>query len=311
MTVNSLMKYFLAAVSGVAAILLFSFADQGVLAMAAKYASDKPTLMRFMRDMGYPKIGEWCGEFAASVIARAGGTPPSDAAVASNWRRYGTPDVMPHVGDVAVADRGVPTGETGSHVGFVTGVDLKNGMFTLESGNSRNIYTTRNISCFSFHTPPNNVLSALIGNGVPRETAIGKTVTSLPLSRASMGVYPFVTAISSPNSDGCSQGGLDTDHYDQNGDSLHRVQAPVRCDSLGACRHAGVRMTKGRPCLENNIDGERVRVLHLPPSDADFFATPHACLGNRPCIDHIGTAGVATAKSKQSVGARPRASSDL
>jgi len=171
-TVNSLMKYLLAAVSGATAILLFSLADQGVLAMAARYAGDRPTLIRFMRDMGHPKIGEWCGEFAASVIMRAGGSPPADAAVASNWRGYGTPDATPHVGDVAVADRGVPTGETGSHVGFVTDVDLKNGTFTLESGNAGNIYTTRKISCFSFRTPPSNVLSALIGNGVPPRTAL-------------------------------------------------------------------------------------------------------------------------------------------
>jgi hypothetical protein len=242
MVVNSLIKYLLAAVSGATAILLFYLADQGVLAMAAKYASDKPTLMRFMRDMGYPKIGEWCGEFAASVIARAGGTPPSGATIASNWRSYGKPDAMPHVGDVAVADRGVPTGATGSHVGFVTGVDLKNGTFTLESGNSSSIYTTRKISCFSFHTPPDNVRSALIGNGVPAGTAIGKTLTGLPLSRASLAVYPFVSAISWPNSHDCSQGSLDTDHYDEtgNGDSLQRVQTPARCDSLCAHPHASI-----------------------------------------------------------------------
>jgi uncharacterized protein (TIGR02594 family) len=227
-------------VSGATAILLFYLADQGVLAMAAKYANDEPTLIRFMRDMGYPKIGEWCGEFAASIITRAGGTPPSDAAVASNWRRYGTPDAMPHVGDVAVADRGVPTGAIGSHVGFVTGVDLKNGTFTLESGNSSDIYTTREISCFSFHTPPNNVLSALIGNGVPPGTVIGKTLNGLPLSRASIGVYPFVSTISSPNSDDCSEDSLDTDYYDEigNGGSLQRVQPSARCDSLCACPHA-------------------------------------------------------------------------
>lgn len=194
-TVNTLMKYLLAAMSGATAILLFYLADQGVLAMAARYAGDKPTLIRFMRDMGYPKIGEWCGEFAASVIMRAGGSPPSGAAVASNWRGYGTPDATPHIGDVAVADRGVPTGETGSHVGFVTDVDLNNGTFTLESGNASNIYTTRKISCFSFHTPPNNVLSALIGNGVPSGSAVGGTITRLPLSRVSIG-DPFLSSSS-------------------------------------------------------------------------------------------------------------------
>lgn len=248
-----LMKYFLAAMGGAIGImLLFYFVDQGVLGMAAKYAEDEPKLVTFMRDMGYPKAGEWCGEFAASVIKRAGGTPPSDAAIASNWRRYGTPDAMPHVGDVAVAGRGVPTGSIGSHVGFVTGVDLKSGTFTLESGNSSNIYTTRKISCFSFHTPPDNVLSALTGNGVPSGTAIGNVLTGLPLSRASIGAYLFLP---SPDSDDCSQRGLDMDNLDRNNDgeiqiddSLQQVQAPA-----------------------NSLDGERVCVPHLPSSEAPRF----------------------------------------
>jgi hypothetical protein len=232
-------------------MLLFYFADQGVLGLAAKYADDEPTLIKFMSDMGYPKAGEWCGEFAASVIKRAGGTPPTGAAIASNWRGYGTPDSMPHVGDVAVADRGVPTGATGSHVGFVTDVDLMSGTFTLESGNASNIYTTRKISCFSFNTPPNNVLAALIGNGVPSGTAIGNALTGLPPSLASIRVYPFGLATSSPDPDDCSQDSLDTDNDDeiQNDDSLQRVQAPA-----------------------HSLDGERVCALHLPPSDA-----PRSC----------------------------------
>ena len=92
--VSRLMRYyFLVAIGGATAImLLFYFADQGVLGMAAKYADDEPKLIKFMSDMGYPKTGEWCGEFAASIIKRAGGTPPSGAAIASNWRGYGTPD---------------------------------------------------------------------------------------------------------------------------------------------------------------------------------------------------------------------------
>jgi hypothetical protein len=243
--VSRLMKYLLAAIGGATAIMaLFFFADQGVLATAARYADDEAKLIKFMSDMGYPKTGEWCGEFAASIIKRAGGTPPSGAAIASNWRGYGTLDAMPHVGDVAVADRGVSTGATGSHVGFVTDIDLKNGTFTLQSGNSSDIYTTRKISCFSFHTPPNNVLSALTG------TAIGNALTGLPISRASIRIYSFVPAISSPDPDDCSQGGLDTDNDDEiQNDNLQRVQAPA-----------------------SSLDGARVC---LPPSDATRFC-PYA-----------------------------------
>ena len=241
--VSRLMKCFLAALGGATAIMLLFYC---VLGMAAKYAEDEPNLIKFMSDMGYPKTGEWCGEFAASVIKRAGGTPPSGAAIASNWRGYGTPDAMPHVGDAAVADRGVPNSATGSHVGFVTDVDLKNGTFTLESGNSSNIYTTRKISCFSFHTPPKSVLSALTGNGVLSGTAIGIALTGLPLM--------LVPAKSSPDPDDCSQGSLDTDNYDeiQNDDSLQQVQAPA-----------------------TSLDFERVYVLPLPRSDAPRFC-PYA-----------------------------------
>ena len=135
----------------------------------------------------------------------------------------------------------------------MTDVDLKNGTFTLESGNSSDIYTTRKISCFSFHTPPNNVLSALTGNGVLSGTAIN-ALTGLPLSRASIGVYAFVPAKSSPDPDDCSQGSLDTDNYDeiQNDDSLQQVQAPA-----------------------TSLDFERVYVLPLPRSDAPRFC-PYA-----------------------------------
>ena len=59
---SRLMKYFLTAIGGATAImLLFYFANQGVLGMAAKYTDDEPKLVKFMSDMGYPKIGEWCG----------------------------------------------------------------------------------------------------------------------------------------------------------------------------------------------------------------------------------------------------------
>jgi hypothetical protein len=276
MTMDFSMKYFLAALVGAIAIMLvFYFADRGVLATAAKYADDEPKLVEFMRDMGYPKYGEWCGEFAASIIKLAGGTPPSGAAVASNWRRYGTPDTMPRVGDVAVADRGVPTGETGSHVGFVTDVNLKRDTFTLESGNADSIYTTRRISCFSFHTPPSNVLSALTGNG------FGKALTGLPLRRASVEVYPFGLAISSANPDDCGQGSLDTANYDEihTGDGLQRVQAPDR-----AC------------------------ALHLPPADTPRFC-PYAGMTPESTMDRpSGRCTATTTKGTQCLAWRVRAS---
>ena len=90
---------------------------------------------KFMRDQGYPKAGNWCGEFAASVVKSAGGTPPKNPAIASNWRNWGTAvDGAPQPGDVAVR-RGAATGSTGSHVTFVEGYDAKTGRFTGLGGN--------------------------------------------------------------------------------------------------------------------------------------------------------------------------------
>jgi hypothetical protein len=90
---------------------------------------------QFMRAQGYPKAGNWCGEFAASVVKSVGGKPPPGAAVASNWRKWGNPvEGLPQPGDIAVR-KGARTGDTGSHVTIVEGVDPKTGAFTGLGGN--------------------------------------------------------------------------------------------------------------------------------------------------------------------------------
>ena len=92
-------------------------------------------VQQFMAQQGYPKQGNWCGEFAASVVKSVGGKPPPGAAVASNWRRWGTAvEGLPQPGDIAVR-KGAPTGSTGSHVTIVEGVDPKTGRFTGLGGN--------------------------------------------------------------------------------------------------------------------------------------------------------------------------------
>jgi hypothetical protein len=110
---------------------------------------------RFMAAQGYPKAGNWCGEFAASVVKAAGYTPPAGAAVASNWRRFGTADPVPHVGDIAVANRGVATGATGSHVTFVESYDPTTGRFTGLGGNQRaGFESSFAASGYTFRRPP-------------------------------------------------------------------------------------------------------------------------------------------------------------
>jgi uncharacterized protein (TIGR02594 family) len=280
------MKYFLVAMGGAAAImLLLYFADQGVLATAARYADDEPALIKFMSDMGYPKNGDWCGEFAASIIRKAGGVPPSSAAIASNWRRYGKPDATPRVGDVAVADRGVRTGAIGSHVGFVTSVDLKTDTFTLESGNAGNIYTTRRISCFSFQSPPDTVVSAL--TGLRLGPAIAAALTGQPLGHASAGLYPVMSAMSAAYLNDCSQ--RSGDDYDEvgNDEILQWVQVST-----------------------SNLEIRQACGLHLPPSDARRFC-PNARMTHATMHRTYRRCAATTTKDKQCLASSGRVSACL
>jgi uncharacterized protein (TIGR02594 family) len=110
---------------------------------------------QFMASQGYPKNGNWCGEFAASVVKAAGGAPPSGAAVASNWRGLGTPTNNPQPGDIAIRrfDRSgnpVPTGSTGSHVTFVQSIDPKTGQFVGLGGNQGNFQSQYPLAGYEF-----------------------------------------------------------------------------------------------------------------------------------------------------------------
>jgi hypothetical protein len=108
--------------------------------VAVQTGGDSAAIGRFMAAQGYPKAGNWCGEFAASVVKKAGYQPVAGAAVASNWRKWGEADAAPHPGDIAVRNnsyRGtgyVPTGALGSHVAIVKGV-TPDGRVILEGGN--------------------------------------------------------------------------------------------------------------------------------------------------------------------------------
>jgi hypothetical protein len=75
----------------------------------------------FIRSQGYNVNSAWCGDFAAATVKAAGGTPPKNPQVASNWRNYGQQVETPEPGDIAVR-KGVRTGSTGSHVTVVDSV---------------------------------------------------------------------------------------------------------------------------------------------------------------------------------------------
>jgi len=125
-----------------------------ILARAREVAltSGPAGVERFMRAQGYPRAGNWCGEFAASVVKSAGYKPPQNPAIASNWRRFGTVDPVPHPGDIAVR-RGVATGSTGSHVTIVEAVH--GGRFTGLGGNQRAGFESNfPVGGYEFRRPP-------------------------------------------------------------------------------------------------------------------------------------------------------------
>lgn len=125
-------------------------------------------LQQFMAAQGYPKSGNWCGEFAASVVSASGGQPPKGAAVASNWMNWGE-----HVdaenakaGDIAVRKRSrfggmSRPGQTGSHVGLVDSVDSRSGRFNLLGGNQGRPIVPHGLNEYEFRRGRSNIDNAL------------------------------------------------------------------------------------------------------------------------------------------------------
>lgn len=116
-------------------------APNSILQEARKVALLGPgPLAEYMRSKGYPQSSAWCGDFAASVIKSAGGAPPKNPSIASNWRNWGTAVDSPQPGDIAVRKYSrfgggyTPTGATGSHVTIVGDVG-DNGTFSGIGGN--------------------------------------------------------------------------------------------------------------------------------------------------------------------------------
>jgi hypothetical protein len=135
----------------------------GILARAraVAFAGGPGAVEKFMASQGYPKHAQWCGDFASSVVKASGYKPPPGSSVASNWRRWGEVDPTPHAGDIAVRKTSyragheyVPTGETGSHVTLVEGVDPKTGMFTGLGGNQGAFEKQFASGQYEFRRPP-------------------------------------------------------------------------------------------------------------------------------------------------------------
>jgi hypothetical protein len=129
-------------------------------------------LQHFMASQGYPKSGNWCGEFAASVVHAAGGRPPRGAAVAANWLNWGR-HVDPsdvRVGDIAVRRYSrygglAHPGSVGSHVGVVHDFDVSSGTFGLLAGNQSRAIVHHGMSEYEFRRGTVDI-SGLHGGGL-------------------------------------------------------------------------------------------------------------------------------------------------
>lgn len=164
---------------------------------------------QFMTAQGFPQSGAWCGEFAAAIVHSTGGTPPSHPELASNWRNYGTPTNTPHPGDVAIRighssndpSNRVGTGEAGSHVTFVGGVDPRTGTFTGVGGNQgANRYQPTTvghypIGGFEFRTPPGANNAEPSNQTPPSDVAPGMGTSSYQ-AQPTMADYTGPTGIS-------------------------------------------------------------------------------------------------------------------
>lgn len=114
----------------------------------------------YMERAGYPRNGNWCGEFAAAVVKTAGGQVPMHPEVASNWRRWGLEVAEPSPGYVAVR-RGTPTGSTGSHVTFVESSDPQRGTFVGLGGNQGRPEVTLSARDYQFYAPRPNATASV------------------------------------------------------------------------------------------------------------------------------------------------------
>jgi hypothetical protein len=123
-----------------------------ILAEAEKYADMGPgAVQMFLQSQGLNKGESWCGEFAAKVVTAAGGHPPRNPAIASNWRNWGVYDDLPHAGDMAVKNTG-RTGSPGSHVAVVGSVD-KDGRVHTIGGNQGRMRGTLDPRNYEFRRP--------------------------------------------------------------------------------------------------------------------------------------------------------------
>jgi len=119
----------------------------------------------YIQSKGYNVDSAWCGDFAAAVVKGAGGTPPKNYQVASNWRNFGQPvEGDPQGGDIGVARRGVATGSTGSHVTVVDSYDPKTGRFVGIGGNQGRMSSSFSKSQYDFRRG--------VGNSIARDSGV-------------------------------------------------------------------------------------------------------------------------------------------
>jgi hypothetical protein len=112
----------------------FSSGGSGGLPSAIASQAQRMALMgpaalkQYMASIGHPQNDQWCGDFAAAAVKAAGGIPPNNPQIASNWLNWGTGVSDPVAGDIAAKIKSrfggpVIPGLTGGHVTTYAGED--------------------------------------------------------------------------------------------------------------------------------------------------------------------------------------------
>jgi hypothetical protein len=126
-------------------------------------------LKEFINSQGYKVDDNWCGDFAAAVVTKAGGTPPKNPAWAMNWHDYGEHAEIPQAGDIITKWR---LSHGHGHVGVIKSFDPKTNTVEIEQGNTNAVYKQSLDSIKKVYE---------IRHGqFPPETQVAQTASGLP-----------------------------------------------------------------------------------------------------------------------------------
>lgn len=227
-------------------------AVQSVMSLVGKSTSDPRQLAdirQFMRQGGQgmdPATASWCAETVGSALAQMGikGTGSMVATSYENWGDNVDPSKGVQAGDVFVQTRGHRAGETGGHVGFLTGKSRRTRDGGLE------------LETVSGNTSDDKGRRSSVGVHWVRSDAAGYTFrragkNELPQDGSSPGA-PGTEVVSKPDATGSGSWQPGYRKYDENGKI---IPASIRSNNPGATWNSDTTARWGSKDTEMLNDG--------------------------------------------------------